>query len=658
MDWTGIVEAEKDIYIYGAGKYGMQVYRYLWLSGVGGRVKGFVVSDRTDNGDEVYGIPVIEFDNEYETIRQGLVILAMGKTASSGVYSGLKDEFKNITYVVAQGDYLQLEDLIIEECCKRPIKPNRVMFSCFMGRGYTCNCKYIAEKLKKTDGQVEIVWELSEETVCDLPQEIKTVLIGSPEYYLYWYTSKVIVCNSGLNGTMRKRHGQYIIDTWHGIGPTKKMGVETERDKDKPEVRAYFERVYDPVNLMTAASDLCVRNYRKAFLYKGEILKCGYPRNDIFFRADRDELGTAVREGLRVAEEELMVLYAPTYRYEQRTGGDLGEMRQKYELTWDDISRAFAGRFKKKTRLVYRFHHVTDRGLNIHNRYPGGIDATDYPDMQELLLAADILITDYSSSMWDFSLQRKPVFLYYNDADDVGKEVGFYRHPDTYPYPKGHTTEELCQAIICFDDDKYQRDLDVWFKEYGSYDDGHASERVVDWILDVIEKAKADDKMKECSVTYIDNLAFKSRRSVNWDTVEKKLRGYIGTSYEIYETSESVIIGNDFPDEFTHSNEKIKTKGANEKARANIICAIEDIIRTASNKRIVPDYEKKHGKKAEFGWCIYDTHFAIPEYNARGIIERYNIFKARMIVRHAADGKKYLYDYTRIKKEGVQPAKE
>ena len=117
-----------------------------------------------------------------------------------------------------------------------------------------------------------------------------------------------------------------------------------------------------------------------------------------------------------------------------------------------------------------------------------GIDVTGYTDTQELLLAADILITDYSSAMWDFSLQRKPVFLLYDDADEVEREVGFYRHPDTYPYPKGHTIGELCEAIENFDDESYQIALDDWFKEYGTYDDGHASEQVANHILEVIEK--------------------------------------------------------------------------------------------------------------------------------------------------------------------------
>ncbi len=165
-------------------------------------------------------------------------------------------------------------------------------------------------------------------------------------------------------------------------------------------------------------------------------------------------------------------------------------MRQQYEFNWNEVKGALSKRFNSAPRLVYRFHHITDRGLNLHGIYEDGIDATDYPDMQELLLAADVLITDYSSSMWDFSLTRKPVFLYYNDADEVEKEVGFYRHPDEYPYPKGHTMEELCASIENFDDNEYQNDLDSWFDEYGTYDDGHASERVVKRIMDVITRVE------------------------------------------------------------------------------------------------------------------------------------------------------------------------
>ena len=118
--------------------------------------------------------------------------------------------------------------------------------------------------------------------------------------------------------------------------------------------------------------------------------------------------------------------------------------------------------------------------------YPGSIDATMYPDMQELLVAADVLVTDWSSSIWDYSLTGKPVFLYFHDEQDALKESGFYVQPDDLPYPKGHSNDELCEEIRNFDLDEYAKHVKGFVDQYGSYDDGHASERIADRIMEII----------------------------------------------------------------------------------------------------------------------------------------------------------------------------
>ena len=125
--------------------------------------------------------------------------------------------------------------------------------------------------------------------------------------------------------------------------------------------------------------------------------------------------------------------------------------------------------------------------------------------------------------------------------------------------------------------------------------------------------------------------------------------------FEISETSEKIYIGSDFPDEFSHSNDTKGLKGANMKAKANITPAIGELIQIASEKAQYPDYNNKHGAKAQFGWYRYNTRFGIPVYDEYGNLERYNIFSTRMLVRCDADGKLYLYDLVRTKKETSKP---
>lgn len=157
------------------------------------------------------------------------------------------------------------------------------------------------------------------------------------------------------------------------------------------------------------------------------------------------------------------------------------------------------------------------------------------------------------------------------------------------------------------------------------------------------------------NIVLINDILFKSRRAIDWDEIEQILRSLIGEYYEITETAEKVYIGSDFPDEFTHSKYTKAIKGANEKAKANAITAIGELIQIADNKAEFPDYDGRHGNKARNGWYRYDTRFGIPVYDELGEIERYNIFRARMLVRCDENNKLYLYDIVQIKKETSTP---
>ena len=157
------------------------------------------------------------------------------------------------------------------------------------------------------------------------------------------------------------------------------------------------------------------------------------------------------------------------------------------------------------------------------------------------------------------------------------------------------------------------------------------------------------------SIVLINDIRYKSRRSIDWNEIETYLKQYVGECFEILETSDKVYIGTDFPDEFAHSKDTKNAKGPNEKAKANVITAIEDLIEIATDKTSFPDYENRHGNKAKYGWYRYTTRFGIPVYNEEGSLERYNIFRTRILVRRDKDGKLYLYDIVTTKKETSRP---
>ena len=156
-------------------------------------------------------------------------------------------------------------------------------------------------------------------------------------------------------------------------------------------------------------------------------------------------------------------------------------------------------------------------------------------------------------------------------------------------------------------------------------------------------------------VVVINDLRFKRSKKVDWNTVENYLKEYIGVCAEILDTNEMAYIGSDFPDEYAHSKDTKVLRGPNEYAKANASSAIKELIQIASNKAFTENHKDKHNSKAKYGWYRYDTRFAVPKYDNDGELAGYNIFKGRLVIRHAQDGKLYLYDILRIKKETSEP---
>jgi len=156
-------------------------------------------------------------------------------------------------------------------------------------------------------------------------------------------------------------------------------------------------------------------------------------------------------------------------------------------------------------------------------------------------------------------------------------------------------------------------------------------------------------------VVVINDLRFKRSKRVDWNIVEEYLKEYIGECTEILDTNEMIFIGSDFPDEYAHSKDTKVLRGPNEYAKANASVAIKELIQIATNKAFSDNHKDKHNSKAKYGWYRYDTRFAIPKYDNDGELAGYNIFKGRLVIRHAQDDKLYLYDILRIKKETSEP---
>lgn len=156
-------------------------------------------------------------------------------------------------------------------------------------------------------------------------------------------------------------------------------------------------------------------------------------------------------------------------------------------------------------------------------------------------------------------------------------------------------------------------------------------------------------------IIVINDIRFKGKRHINWNEVERYVSEFVGNSYEVFETADIIYIGKDFPNEIKGSADTQRLRGANAKAKANAVQELPQLINYAINKRWQENMKSKHIKGASFGWFRFTTRFAIPIYNAYEEVERFNVYRIEMLVRHAVDGKMYLYDFVNIKKETSTP---
>ena len=187
--------------------------------------------------------------------------------------------------------------------------------------------------------------------------------------------------------------------------------------------------------------------------------------------------------------------------------------------------------------------------------------------------------------------------------------------------------------------------------------------------LEQVEHEKRDTKKENRNVNIIidtdgrkivliNDIRFKGKHREEWKEIEKYLVEYVGQCYEIEESAEKIYIDTDFPDEFANSESRIALKGPVSKAKANASQGIPELIQIATKDSFSENDKEKHKKDAKLGWYRYDVRFALPVYDDKGgDLVRYNIYSAKMLVRHAEDGKKYLYDFLRIKKETGSPLK-
>lgn len=354
-----------------------------------------------------------------------------------------------------------------------PVDKKKVVFSSYCGRGYSDNPKAIAQAMLDTGTDAKLVWLVkNEKEAATLPEGIKPCPYDSVKKIWALATAGVWVDNCRKYARFKKKN-QYFLQTWHGF-PLKRIEKDAEEALGSAYVRGAV-RDSGHTDLLLSNSAFDTEVLRRCFWYDGEIAEYGSPRNDVFFNPG-PEIFKKVREVLSLPADQKLLLYAPTFRADHSMDA--------YGLDAKRLHDACCKRFGGNWSILVRLHpNIAAQSKELFP-YDGSVivDATMYPDMQELLSASDILITDYSSSMFDFALSGKPCFLFAMDVEDYAKDRNFYFSLDDLPFSLAPGNDAMVQLVEGFDEENYNHKRKAFYEKLAFCEDGKASRRCARWI--------------------------------------------------------------------------------------------------------------------------------------------------------------------------------
>ena len=360
------------------------------------------------------------------------------------------------------------------------IDRNQVLFQSFSGKNYSDNPRAISEQLHEISPNTRIIWAFSDPSkmVKHVPAYVGIVDKNKPlKYYLEITRSKVVIDNNVFR--IPKRHGQRFLQTWHGDRAFKKILYDSNYYVSED----YLESHDGFCDLAIAGSDYGVNQYRSGFHYKGEILTCGLPRNDVLLKDDAQPRSVEIKRELNMEDGVRILLYAPTLRRINQRG------RGNQQIQDIDIGKTLDALEKHdgcKWICLMRAHPNMSglAGFDVSERI---MDVSRYEDMADLLLVSDMLITDYSSCAGDFALTHRPIILYQSDRQEYQeKDREFYFNMEDSPYMIAENQQELEDLISRLDDETVRENCDEILRFYNTTESGEAAaavaRRIVEWI--------------------------------------------------------------------------------------------------------------------------------------------------------------------------------
>lgn len=369
-----------------------------------------------------------------------------------------------------------------------PVKNRKVYVNNFYGRGYGDSPKYMIDCLLKESKDYDIVWSVKGNR--EFPKGVRAVntdtVVGFIKSIYEEATAKIWIDNSRKYRFERKRKGQYYIQTWHGDIFIKKIQGDIEEKMSKVEIE-HAKNDSKMIDLFISGNKWFQDKCKQRFFYQGEIAACGLPRRDIFY-SDNLLLREQIRKRLGIPKDVKVLLYVPTFRNEEIKYRHLGEHASHFD--WSLIFSSLQERFGGKWNGLIRLHPNVAKYSNDLVLPYGVINVTNYDDISELMYISDVCISDYSSALFDFSITRKPGFIFAPDKDKYEDERGYLFSEDVLPFTVAKDINELEKNIRSFDVELFLDKCSQFYTDIlHVYEDGHASEFLVKRIVKICENS-------------------------------------------------------------------------------------------------------------------------------------------------------------------------
>lgn len=355
-----------------------------------------------------------------------------------------------------------------------------VFFESFEGRQAACNPRALDAEIARRYPQLPRYWSVTSERVA-VPDGATPLLVGGADWHDARRRAQLLIVNDWLRYGFRRRRGQTVLQTWHG---TMLKHLALTRPNTGLQTQIAVRRESRRWSLLLSQNAHSTQQFRRSYAYRGEIIEYGYPRDDRLARASAESRAIA-RRALRVPAGARVLAYVPTWRETQRGRAsgliDLLDVHAlAAELDTPDDRWVVVVRGHSRTLHFGGYTDAAGRETGSDHRV---IDASAHPDVNDVILAADLLVTDYSSVMFDAAVARTPMAFFVPDlAEYRDRERGFtFDFEATAPGPLLTTRAEVvatARAGVPFGSD-YQR----WCERFVPHDDGQAAVRVVDELV-------------------------------------------------------------------------------------------------------------------------------------------------------------------------------